>query len=135
MFSFISIYLFIFAWLVPIVVKEMNFELNFYQYFWYLSVFVVAQCVFWMQLSTLSSLNRFLNKYQRVVVKISQLTFGVYLIHWIFISSFRLYLSPLHLDIPFVGIYAIITIVCFSGSLFFAWLLQKNRLTRMMIGV
>ena len=134
MFSFISIYLFIFAWLVPIVVKEMNFALNFYQYFWSLSVFVVAQCVFWMQLSTLSSLNKFLNKYQRAVVKISQLTFGVYLIHYIFISSFRQYVYPLHLDIPFVGIYAIITIVCFSGSLFFAWLLRKNRLTRMMIG-
>lgn len=133
-FSRYSIYLFIFAWLVPIVVKEMNFELNFYQYFWYLSVFVVAQCVFWMQFSTLSFISKFLNKYQRAVVNISQLTFGVYLIHGIFIFSFRKYVYPLHLDMPFVCLYAITTVFCFGGSLLFAWLLRKNKLTRMMIG-
>ena len=45
-----SLQLFV-TWQMSIVIKLANIQVDFYEMFWYLSIFAVAQCVFWMKIS------------------------------------------------------------------------------------
>lgn len=77
------------AILAPIVCKVAHIYVNFYEVFWYLSIFVVIQCVFWFQTITKLPL-KFSNRIETMLTRISNLSFGIYLIH-IFIMRYVLW--------------------------------------------
>lgn len=80
----------------PIVVKLINIEVDFYSLFWYLSVFVAIQCVFWWK--TMKRLQIVLHMSDRVksfITIFSNLSFGIYLSH-IFIMRHLVW------NVPFV---------------------------------
>ena len=45
-----SLQLFV-TWQMSIVIKLANIQVDIYEMLWYLSIFAVAQCVFWMKIS------------------------------------------------------------------------------------
>lgn len=77
------------AILAPIICKIAQINVNFYEVFWYLSIFVVIQCVFWFQTITKLPL-KFSNQVETMLTRISNLSFGIYLIH-IFIMRYVLW--------------------------------------------
>ena len=87
--------LFIISLLVPVVCKIKDVKVDFIPLFWYLSIFVVIQCVFWYKLVTQFG-ERFFNgkRVQRFFEQFSNLSFGIYLVH-IFIMGYLLWRSGL----------------------------------------
>lgn len=75
--------------LAPVICKVAHIQVNFYEVFWYLSIFVVIQCVFWFQ--AISNMKfHFNTSLERILTKIANLSFGIYLIH-IFIMRYVLW--------------------------------------------
>ena len=77
------------AILAPIICKIAQINVNFYEIFWYLSIFVVIQCVCWFQTITKLPL-KFSNRIETMISRIANLSFGIYLIH-IFIMRYILW--------------------------------------------
>ena len=77
------------AILAPVVCKMSEIKVDFYEVFWYLSIFVVIQCVFWFQTFTKLPL-KISHQVETLLTRISNLSFGIYLIH-IFIMRYILW--------------------------------------------
>ena len=122
------------AWLVPALIKLANIQVDFYEMFWYLSIFAVAQCVFWMKISQTGPLKRWLTKHQKNFARIAQLSFGIYLVHWGFILILRNVSFSLSSFLPFPLQHLTTTVFVFLASLVVAWLFQQNKWTRQLIG-
>ena len=131
-YSLIAIFL---AWLIPTIIKVTNIQINFYETFWYLSIFVAFHCIFWMQLANHSTIVKKMMQYQPIVQRLSQLTFGVYLVHWLFIVFIRSYLSVHTTGTPFIFVYLGATIFSLIGSFLLSYLLSKFRRLRFIIGL
>lgn len=66
----------------PIVVKIMHLDVDFYSLFWYLSVFVAIQCVFWWKtVKRLQIVLRVSDRVKSFITVFSNLSFGIYLSH------------------------------------------------------
>ena len=92
--------------LAPIVVKIMHLGVDFYSLFWYLSIFVSIQCVFWWK--TIKRLHIVLHISDRVkgfITVFSNLSFGIYLSH-IFIMRHFVWHIPFveHINSPLLQI-------------------------------
>lgn len=70
---------------VPVYVKLMHYTVDFSVMFWYLSIFVAIQCVFWWKVIKLFSATiLFSNRATKVITLFSNLSFGIYLSHIFF---------------------------------------------------
>lgn len=70
---------------VPVMCKLMHWEVNFYDLFWYLSVFVAVQCIFWYRITERFCPACFYKVTVRnIITRLSNLSFGMYLIHIFF---------------------------------------------------
>ena len=112
------------ALLAPVLCKLFGWEVNFYSVFWYLSIFVVIQCVFWWKTVFLIIPNTISQKARSVYIAISNMTFGVYLVHYLIIRkvlwrwAFIQNLQPYPLQV------ITIAILCILGSALLVWLLS-----------
>ncbi len=70
----------------PVVCKVMQWEVNFYEVFWYLSIFVAIQCVTWFVIIRKNLMGGG-DKLNKFMVKTSNLSFGIYLMHIFFMRS------------------------------------------------
>ena len=66
---------------VPVICKLEQVKVDFYDLFWYLSIFVVVQCVCWWKLICGSSQINIGPKTSRFITELSKMTFGIYLVH------------------------------------------------------
>ena len=129
-----SIVALLLAWGTPTMVKLLQLPIDFYQTFWYLSVFVVAQCIFWMQLAHSTTICKKLQQHQPIIERLSQLTFGVYLVHWLLILALRSLPFSIVTEIPFLPLYLATTICSILGSFLLSWLLYQFKWGRFLIG-
>lgn len=83
---------------VPVACKLMQLEVDFYDLFWYLSIFVVIQCVCWWKLVCGVKFDFNSRKVRSFVVELSKMTFGIYLIH-IFVMRYLLWHSSFIMQI------------------------------------
>lgn len=66
----------------PIVVKIMHLEVDFYSLFWYLSIFVAIQCIFWWKMmKRLQIVLHMSDRVKSFITIFSNLSFGIYLSH------------------------------------------------------
>ena len=66
----------------PVVVKLKHWTVDFYAMFWYLSVFVVIQCVFWWKVAKkLQVVLKLSDRIKGLLTLFSNLSFGIYLSH------------------------------------------------------
>ena len=128
-----SLQLFV-TWQMSIVIKLANILVDIYEMLWYLSIFAVAQCVFWMKISQTGPLKRWLTKHQKNFTHIAQLSFGIYLVHWAFILILRNVSFSLSSFFPFPLQHLTATVFVILASLVVVWLFQQNRWTRQLIG-
>lgn len=120
----------------PIVVKLMHWVVDFYDMFWYLSLFVVVQCVFWWKLMKGLQMRypSWGNKIRGFVVMFSNLSFGIYLSH-IFIMRHLIWNLSFIEQIPYqllqIVVIAIFTLVLSFGI---SWALSKTLFGNAVIG-
>lgn len=70
----------------PVFCKVLQWKVDFYQVFWYLSIFIFIQCLTWFVLIR-KCLTGGGNNLNKKAEKISNLSFGVYLVHIFFMRS------------------------------------------------
>lgn len=75
---------------VPVICKLLNIKVDFYDLFWYLSIFVVIQCVCWWKAICNIKQNAIGEKTAYYIIELSKMTFGIYLVH-IFIMRYVLW--------------------------------------------
>jgi surface polysaccharide O-acyltransferase-like enzyme len=83
------------ALVAPVVCKVKGLSVDFYSVFWYLSIFVVIQCVFLWKLVFSLVPEHGWPSINRVISKISVSTFGIYLVHFFIIRSLLWNWSPI----------------------------------------
>lgn len=121
------------AILAPIVCKVAHIYVNFYEVFWYLSIFVVIQCVFWFQTITKLPL-KFSNRIETMLTRISNLSFGIYLIH-IFIMRYVLWEWDFIQNIDFYILQTItIAVLTFALSTASCYLISLLPFAKYLIG-
>lgn len=76
--------------LVPVVCKWHLIEVDFYDLFWYLSVFVVIQCICWWKAICSIKQSILGEKTTHFITELSKMTFGIFLVH-IFIMRYVLW--------------------------------------------
>ena len=109
----------------PVWCKIMQWQVNFYEVFWYLSIFVVIQCICCYIFITQYKREPKKEVIRKGITQISNLSFGIYLIHifimryllweWSFIQSIDSYV----LQTVVIGVltFVISTISCYFISL------------------
>ena len=83
---------------VPVVCKLQHMEVDFYDLFWYLSIFVVIQCVCWWKAICSLKQNTICERTAHFITELSKMTFGIYLVH-IFIMRYILWRCDFILEI------------------------------------
>lgn len=118
------------AIVTPVVCRLLNVPVDFYSQFWYLSLFSATQCVFWWHLTcTFTAVQS-----KTVFATISQLTFGIYLVH-IFIMRYLLWKWDFILGIqPYWLQTVTIFILTFGGSLVASYLITLLPFAKYLIG-
>lgn len=104
------------AIIAPVVCKIGHIQVNFYEVFWYLSVFVAVQCIFWFKLVMDYPQKEISLKIQSIVIEMSRLSFGIYLVH-IFIMRYVLWEWDVIKLIPsYIGQTVAIALLTLLGS-------------------
>lgn len=114
----------------PIVCKILHFEVNMYDMFWYLSIFVVVMAIGWFCL-----INNKVQAYDgRNIPLVSNLSFGIYLTH-IFVMRYILWELDIIQNINSYIIQTIIVIIAtFIGSLILCYAIARLPFAQYIIG-
>lgn len=114
----------------PIVCKILHFEVNMYDMFWYLSIFVVVMAIGWFYL-----INNKVQAYNgRNIPLVSNLSFGIYLTH-IFVMRYILWELDIIQNINSYIIQTIIVIIAtFIGSLILCYAIARLPFAQYIIG-
>jgi surface polysaccharide O-acyltransferase-like enzyme len=114
----------------PIVCKILHFEVNIYDMFWYLSIFVVVMAIGWFCL-----INNKVQAYNgRNILLVSNLSFGIYLTH-IFVMRYILWELDIIQNINSYIIQTIIVIIAtFIGSLILCYAIARLPFAQYIIG-
>lgn len=114
----------------PIVCKILHFEVNMYDMFWYLSIFVVAMAIGWFCL-----INNKVQAYNgKNIPLVSNLSFGIYLTH-IFVMRYILWELDIIQNINSYIIQTIIVIIAtFIGSLILCYAIARLPFAQYIIG-
>ena len=114
----------------PIVCKILHFEVNIYDMFWYLSIFVVVMAIGWFCL-----INNKVQAYNgRNIPLVSNLSFGIYLTH-IFVMRYILWELDIIQNINSYIIQTIIVIIAtFIGSLILCYAIARLPFAQYIIG-
>ena len=114
-----------------IILLMLNVEVDFYSLFWYLSVTVALQCVVWW--SVVTRLMREFSKLPNLVVQLSKLSFGIYLVHILVMRNVLWQISWMQNMNGIVQIF-VCTILTFIISAAVSWCLSKIPYVRAIIG-
>ena len=119
---------------IPVVCTLSHVEIDFYSLFWYLSIFVAVQCVFWWKVIGCVSAKWLNGKECPVLAEVSKLTFEIYLVH-IFIMRYLLWKWDFILGIhPYWFQTVVIIILTFMSSLAVSYLISLLPFSRYFIG-
>ena len=117
--------------ILPITLLMLNVEVDFYNVFWYLSITVALQCVVWW--IVVRRLMRNVTKLPNVVVELSKLSFGIYLIHILVMRNVLWRTSWMQGQNGIVQI-VVCTFLTFIISALISWGISKIKYVKAVIG-
>ena len=117
--------------MLPIALLMWNVEVDFYSLFWYLSLTVALQCVLWWII--VKRLMRNVANLPRLVVELSKLSFGVYLIH-ILVMRNVLWKTEWMQGMNGIVQIVVCTILTFIISALISWGISKIKYVKAVIG-
>lgn len=119
-----SLVLFVFPLLIAMIVKMSGTKVDFYDMFWYLSIFVAMMCIAWfMIVKRMRMTYDNYSQLHRAVVVVSNCCFGIYLVH-IFIMRSLLWNWSFIQELSGILQIGIVTILTFVGSFLVTWLIS-----------
>lgn len=119
-----SLVLFVFPLLIAMIVKMSGTKVDFYDMFWYLSIFVAMMCIAWfMIVKRMRMTYDNYSQLHRGVVVVSNCCFGIYLVH-IFIMRSVLWNWSFIQELSGIVQIGIVTILTFVGSFLVTWLIS-----------
>ena len=121
-----------FSIILPLLTLVMGWQVNFYSWFWYLSLSVTLQCVLWWLLLRRFALH--MERFRNTITAISKLSFGIYLVHVFVLHNF-LWKMPLMQELPSVLQILVCTILTFLLSAGICWCLSKWKYSKYIIGI
>lgn len=127
---------FVLAALAPVIVKVMHWEVDFYSLFWYLSIFVAVQCIFWWQVihKVMAKVKGQMLRMVPFLIMISNLSFGIYLSH-VLVMRVGLWHINFILGIPsYVCQTVVIALLTLVLATMFSYILSKLPLGNVFIG-
>lgn len=99
------------AIVAPVVCKLMHLHVDFYEMFWYLSIFVAIQCICWYRIiEKLCAKCCTHGHINNLITELSNLSFGIYLIH-IFVMRYILWHCDFILSIRSYMLQTVITAI------------------------
>ena len=121
--------LFVIAIVVPVVVRFLGIQVDFYRVFWYLSIFVAVMCMFWFRLLMLCGRRSF-----PLLTLVSNLTFGIYLCHIFIIRNLLWHTGLVSFEAPYPLRCIAVFIVAFTISLLICCIISWLPFGRYIIG-
>ena len=119
----------------PVICKLRHIAVDFYDLFWYLSIFVVIQCVCWWKAICSIKQNTICEKTAHFITELSKMTFGIYLVH-IFIMRYILWRCNFILSIENYYIQtASIVLLTFLLSALFTYFISLLPMAQYVVGV
>lgn len=119
-----SLVLFVFPLLIAMIVKMSGTKVDFYDMFWYLSIFVAMMCIAWfMIVKRMRMTYDNYSQLHRAVVVVSNCCFSIYLVH-IFIMRSLLWNWSFIQELSGILQIGIVTILTFVGSFLVTWLIS-----------
>ena len=119
-----SLVLFVFPLLIAMIVKMSGTKVDFYDMFWYLSIFVAMMCIAWfMIVKRMRMTYDNYSQLHRGVVVVSNCCFGIYLVH-IFIMRSVLWNWSFIQELSGIVQIGIVTILTFVGSFLITWFIS-----------
>lgn len=117
---------------MPILNLVLHWNVDFYSWFWYLSMAVALQCIGWWKLIEL--LTPFFERFRLPITYMSKLSFGIYLVHIIIMRNILWKMNWMQ---EMTGITQIIICSVFTLglSLILCWGLSKLRFSKYIIGI
>lgn len=130
-----SILLFLlFSIVAPIAVLVFHVQVDFYSLFWYLSVSIAMCCVmWWLMIRKFHVVDRIRERTKRAIVKLSNLCFGIYLVH---ILVMRNMLWQMEWMQNMNGVFQILVcaLLTFVLSAVISWCISKIKYVKAVIG-
>ena len=117
----------------PILCKLNYLSVNFYSLFWYLSIGVVMMCVGWFILFQRVRLFQQKSTFNSIVVELSKISFGIYLIH-IFIMRYILWNWDILQSLPYVLQIPFCTLLTLGLSYLVIKVISKFSFSKYIIG-
>lgn len=117
---------------LPILTRVCHWNVNFYSWFWYLSLSVALMCVMWWLVIVKCA--HFFECCRPVITELSKLSFGIYLVH---ILVMRNFLWKLEWMQSLTGLTQILVcaFLTFVISAAISWLISKLKFSKYFIGV
>ena len=124
------------ALVAPAVCKLKGWKVDFYDLFWYLSIFVAVQCVCWYKWVDALAKAIVIDRYtQRLLTRFSNLSFGIYLIH-IFIMRYLLWqMTFIRAIDSYILQTGVVVLLTFVGSALVCYLISFLPGSQYMIGI
>lgn len=112
------------AMAAPVVCKTAGWKVDFYDLFWYLSVFVAIQCVSWYRMAECIEHWQIWLRMRKTLTQLSSLSFGIYLIH-IFIMRYLLWQWEfIRVIDSYIVQTTIVSLLTFAGSVLASYLIS-----------
>ena len=124
----------IIAYAAPVFCKVKGLSVDFYSVFWYLSIFVIIQCVFLWKLVVSLVPEQGWSSVNRIISKISVSSFGIYLVHYFIIRVLLWNWPPILAIRPYVLQVFVIAVTAFILSLGVTFLIGKLPGAKYLIG-
>ena len=124
------------AYGAPVICKALSIPVDFYSVFWYLSIFVVVQCVIiWLLVFLVFADEGKTNKSSHIVTWVSQKTFGVYLVHFFVIRYVLLRIPVINSIQPYYLQTVVIIVLAFILSISLSFLVSLLPGSKYLVGV
>lgn len=109
--------------LYAVILKTLQIQVQFYDYFWYLSTCVAMMCVAWFLLiKQMDTIYNEASHFHRFIALVSNCSFGMYLVHIFVMRSVIWHWTWLY-NMGVIQIFAV-TILTFLGSFVVTWLIS-----------
>ena len=122
----------VFAVFLPCMAFGFRWQVDFYSWFWYLSMSVALQCVLWWKVA--ERIAPYLEHFRETITSLSKLSFGIYLVHILVMRNFLWKMSWMQESAGIVQI-LVCAILTFVLSALFCWCLSKWKYSKYIIGV
>ncbi len=120
--------------LVATLLKVNNIHVDFYDVFWYLSIFVAVMSVAWFMIIKKINIEfNQLSKFHNFIALLSNCCFGIYLVH-IFVMRTVLWRLPVLHGLNGILQILVITILTFGGSFLITWFISLMPKSEYIIG-